>query len=83
MKAVFNLIRRAFRHEAPLHRVDRQMAKHWIKQRLLVVFPSLRNNPRALEEAYQSLDLEPGSAAGNGEPETVFEMKLPAELPER
>jgi hypothetical protein len=81
MKAVFQLIRRAFRHETTLHPVDHRMAKHWIKQRLIVVFPELRNNPPALEQAYRSLSLEaqPGDP---GEPETVFHMRLPAELPE-
>ncbi len=82
MKAVFELIRRAFRHEAPLHPVDRQMAKKWIKQRLIVVFPYLRNNPRALEQAYRSLGLEPREGHELGEEGTVFEVKLPGELPE-
>jgi hypothetical protein len=81
MKAVLQLIRRAFRHETTLHPVDRQMAKRWIKQRLTVVFPELRNNPPALEQAYRSLGLEaqPGRP---GEPETVFEVKLPGEMRE-
>src|SRR3954451_652202 len=81
MKAVFQLIRRAFRHETTLHPVDRQMAKHWIKQRLAVVFPELRNNPSALEQAYRSLSLE-AHPGGPGENETVFQMTLPRELPE-
>jgi hypothetical protein len=81
MKAVFQLIRRAFRHETTLHPVDRRMAKHWIKQRLTVVFPELRNNPPALEQAYRSLSLEAQPGAP-GEPETVFHMRLPAELPD-
>jgi hypothetical protein len=50
----FQVIKRAFGAEAPMHPVDRQMARRWIKQRLVVVFPELRNNPRALEEAYQA-----------------------------
>lgn len=58
------------------------MAKHWIKQRLLSVFPDLRNNPRALEKAYHSLDLEPTAGGELGEPATVFEARLPGELPE-
>jgi hypothetical protein len=82
MKAVFELIRRAFRHEAPLHPVDRQMAKKWIKQRLAVVFPHLRNNPRELEKAYRTLGLEPREGQELGEDGTVFEVKLPGELPE-
>ena len=47
------------------------------KQRLLVVFPELRNNPRALETAYQSLGLSPRPGTEEGDAETVFEMSLP------
>jgi hypothetical protein len=77
MNAVFQLIKRAFRQEAALHPVDSKVAKRWIKRRLTLLFPELRNNPEALERAYQSLGLEPRPGAGNGEPETVFEMTLP------
>jgi hypothetical protein len=77
MKSVFHLVKRAFRHEPPLHPVDRQLAKRWIKQRLVVVFPELRNNPHALERAYQSLGLEPRPGQKEDEDETVFEMSLP------
>jgi len=82
MKAVFDLIRRAFRHEAPLHPIDRRMAKKWIKERLIVVFPELRNNPRALEQAYRDLSLEPREGKELGEADTVFEARLPRELPD-
>lgn len=82
MNAVFELIRRAFRHEPPLHPIDRQMAKKWIKARLAVVFPELRNNPKALERAYRTLGLEPREGDAIGEEKTVFEVKLPDHLPE-
>ncbi len=77
MKSLFQLVKRAFRHEPPIHPVDRQLAKRWIKQRLVAVFPELRRNPAALERAYQSLGLEvlPGDAESNQEP--VFEVQLP------
>ncbi len=55
------------------------MARHWIKQRLIVVFPELRNNPRALERAYQTLSLEPRPGSEAGESDTVFEMSIPGE----
>jgi hypothetical protein len=71
------LIKRAFGHEPKLHPVDRQMAKRWIKQRLVNLYPQLRNNPRALERAYQELSLEPREGTHPGEPETVFDMQLP------
>ena len=76
-RGLFQLIKRAFRTEPPLHPIDQQIAKRWIKQRLCVVFPELRQNPAALERAYQALSLEPRPGAHEGEPETVFEMNVP------
>ncbi|HEY2343996.1 MAG TPA: hypothetical protein VGH90_13225 [Chthoniobacteraceae bacterium] len=74
MKSLLQLVKRAFRHEPPLHPTDRKIAKRWIKQRLIAVFPELRKNPAALERAYQSLNLEVRS----GEDESaVFEVQLP------
>ncbi len=81
---LFQLIKRAFVREPALHPVDHQMAKRWIKQRLVVVFPELRNNPAALERAYRTLSLEPKEGTGASEAETVFEMRLPGpDEPER
>ena len=68
-------MKRAFKRAlglAPVvHPVDRGLAKRWIKQRLLVVFPELRGDPKALEAAYRALSLEP-RPGGPGELETVF-----------
>jgi len=55
------------------------MARRWIKQRLIAVFPELRNNPKALERAYQTLGLEARAGSETGEGETVFEMNIPGE----
>jgi len=77
-KGLFEVIKRAFTRKQKLHPVEAGMAKRWIKQRLLVVFPELRNNPRALESAYLSLGLSPRPGTEEGEHETVFEMSLPA-----
>ncbi len=44
--------------EQPLHTIDRRLAKEWIKRRLAVLFPELRGDPAALENAYQELGLE-------------------------
>ena len=44
--------------EGPLHAIDRRMAKEWIKKRLATLFPELRSNPVALENAYRELGLE-------------------------
>ena len=60
-----------------LHPVDRRLAKQWIKRRLLVVFPELRNDPRALEQAYQNLSLEPQYGSEEGDAGIYFEMTLP------
>jgi len=53
------------------------MAKMWIKRRLMALFPELRNNPKALEEAYQGLGLEPKRGVNPGDPLTFFEMTFP------
>ncbi|MEO7318489.1 MAG: hypothetical protein ABIZ56_05830 [Chthoniobacteraceae bacterium] len=53
------------------------MAKRWIKQRLVSVFPELRKDPAALESAYQSLSLDPRPGTDEGDGETVFEMSAP------
>ena len=74
---LFQLIKRALGQEPPLHPVDHQMAKRFIKQRLTVIFPDLRNNPKALERAYRSLGLEARAGDEEGEADTVFEMRLP------
>lgn len=58
-----------------VHPVDASLAKRWVKQRLLAVFPELRGNPKALEAAYRQLSLEP-TAGGEGEDETVFEIHV-------
>ena len=75
-QGLFLVLKRAFTREPKLHPVDHGMAKRWIKQRLLVVFPDLRNNPRALEKAYQSLGLTPRAGTEEGDLETVFEVSV-------
>jgi hypothetical protein len=59
--------------------VERTLAKRWVKERLKRMFPELRHDPRALEEAYQNLSLEPVEGAGKGG-ETLFEVVLPGRL---
>jgi hypothetical protein len=71
---LFQRITRTFRREPKLHPIERQLAKRWIKQRLLAVFPELRGNPEALERAYHSLGLEPRPETHDGEEQTIFEM---------
>jgi len=76
-KGLFESIKRAFSRHPKLHPVEAGLAKRWIKQRLLVVFPELRNNPRALENAYKSLGMSPRPGTDEDDLETVFEMSLP------
>ena len=74
---LLQLIKRAFTREPELHPVERGMARRWIKQRLVAVFPELRNNPAALERAYRTLGLTPRPGEGEDEAETVFELSVP------
>lgn len=76
---LLQFIKRAFTREPELHPVERGMARRWIKQRLVTVFPQLRNNPVALERAYQTLGLEARPGNTPDEAETVFEMSIPGE----
>ncbi len=77
MKTGFwEFLRVSLQGEAPVHPVDRRMAKRWVKERLKQVFPELRADPEALEKAYNELGLEPqeGSGRGGG---TVYKITLP------
>ena len=62
-----------------VHPVERGMARHWTKQRLISVFPELRTDPRRLEAAYRALDLEPRQSETNPS-ELVFEIGLHREI---
>ena len=74
---LFQRIKRAFGKAEPLHPIEQKMAKRWIKQRLASVFPELRKDAAALEQAYQSLSLDPRPGTEEGDGETVFEMSAP------
>ena len=74
---LFRLITAHFRKAPPLHPIDQKLAKRWIKQRLVAVFPQLRGDPAALEEAYQALSLDPRPGAEEDEADIVFEMRAP------
>ena len=74
---LLQFIKRAFTTQPELHPVERGMARQWIKQRLVAVFPELRNNPKALENAYRTLSLEPRAGTQAGDLDTVFEMSIP------
>ena len=74
---LFQLIKRTFFTQPEIHPIERGMARRWIKQRLLVVFPELRNNPPALERAYQTLGMHPRPGQNPDEAETVFDLTAP------
>lgn len=81
-KSVMNLtdfIQRAMGRPPKIHPVDRGLAKHWTKQRLIAVFPELRNDARRLEAAYRALDLAP-RASDTHPSETVFEIGVHREI---
>ena len=58
LRHLFKRVLAPTRPERPLHAIDRRIAKEWIKKRLAALFPELRGNPEALENAYRELGLE-------------------------
>lgn len=75
---IIEFFRSRLKGEAPLHPMDRKIAKRWVKDRLKRIYPELRLDPKALEQAYQDLGVEPRAGAGKGGA-TVFEITLPGE----
>ncbi|MCK9588508.1 MAG: hypothetical protein WC076_13190 [Terrimicrobiaceae bacterium] len=75
---IFEFLRDRLRGEPPIHPMDRRIAKRWVKERLKRLYPELRLDPRALEQAYQELGIEPHEGCGKGG-STVFEITLPGE----
>jgi len=71
--AFFSFFRNGIPGEKPLHPVERQAAKHYVKSRLVHLYPELAHDPAALERAYQELDLKPLPGCGEGG-ETLFEI---------
>jgi len=78
-RSIFDFLQGAFQKAPPLRPIERVLAKRWVKERLKTLYPELRGNPKALEEYYQTLSLEPreGSAKGGG---TLFEIVLPDKI---
>jgi hypothetical protein len=77
MKVSFlEFLRQSLQGEEPIHPMEQQMAKRWVKERLKRLFPHLRANAEELEKAYQELGIEPHEGAGKGAA-TVYEITLP------
>ena len=72
-----SLFQRALKKAPPVDAVECGMARQWIKRRLLVVYPNLRNHPQALDAAYEELDLEPRRGKEDGDPYAYFVVKGP------
>ena len=77
--SIFEFFKSQLQGAKPVHPVEGAMAKRWVKERLKIMYPELRRDPRALERMYQSLSLEPraGAAAGGT---MLFEVVLPGRL---
>ena len=75
---IFEFLRSRLQGEPPLHPMDRRLAKRWVKERLKRLYPELRLDPKALEQAYQDLGIEPHEGSGKGGA-TVFEINLPGD----
>ena len=75
---IFEFLRSRLQGEPPMHPMDRRIAKRWVKERLKRIYPELRLDPKALEQAYQDLGIEPREGTGKGGA-TVFEITLPGE----
>lgn len=76
---IFEYLKAKLHGEPPLRAIEGAMAKRWVKERLKAVFPELRGDPRALEEAYRDLSLEPRPGAGKGG-SMMFEVVLPGKI---
>ena len=76
---IFEFLKAKLQGEPPLRAVEAAMAKHWVKERLKVVYPELRGDPRALEQAYHDLSLEPRPGSGKGGA-MMFEVVLPGRI---
>jgi len=77
MLPFLDFLRQSLQGEEPLHPLERKIAKRWVKERLKKIYPEMRNDPDALERAYQQLGIEAHEGAGKGAC-TVYEITLPA-----
>ena len=76
---IFEFLKAKLQGTPPVSPVERAMAKRWVKERLKRMYPELRHDPRALEEVYRSLSLEPRPGLGKGGA-MMFEVVLPGKL---
>ena len=84
MASILERLSRTFFEEPNLHPTESKMAKHWIRQRLIALFPHLAKDPAKLEAAYRSLNLTPAGNAAlgeNGQTVPVFEITSPDSNP--
>jgi hypothetical protein len=74
---LMQFFRKALSREPALHPLDQGIARQWVKKRLAAIYPELKNDPQALEEAYRSFSMEPRLGTEEGEHAAYFEMTLP------
>jgi hypothetical protein len=74
---VIDFLMKRFRQEPKLHPIDAQIAKRYIKRRLCLMFPELREDPQRLEAAYRALSLEPREGTEEGDAGVFFEVRMP------
>ena len=75
--SLLHFLKRSLTGEPPLHPVEVRQAESWIKRRLVLLYPKLRDNPKALEIAYRQLTLRSKKVETDSGNETVFELMLP------
>lgn len=73
---ILEFLRQSLQNEAPIHPLERKLAKRWVKERLKKIYPEFKNDPDALDRAYQQLGLEVHDGAGKGGA-AVYEITLP------
>jgi hypothetical protein len=74
---LMQFFRKALGREPALHPIDQGLAKQWVKKRLAAIYPELKEDPKALEEAYRAISLEPRLGTEEGDQAAYFEMTLP------
>jgi hypothetical protein len=73
---IWELLSQGLQGEQKVHRLERAMAKRWVKERLKRLFPELRSTPEELEKAYLRLGIESHEGKGKGGA-MVYEITLP------
>lgn len=74
---LLTILRNALHGETDLHPLEQRLARHYLKRRIALVYPELRNDPGALDEAYRLLSIEPATGTDVGDPATYYDIQAP------